>query len=136
MKYFGQAISKLQQLLYSKWCPSLPWVLLPPVMSQAGHIKRKYGPFYSLVDIENGRIQQFCNKLTLLSSKLHIEGVVLNLGILHVTSQPPSPALLLGKEKQRPLFLMVLLSLKDWRSTQRISLLQIFSSKNTSTQKR
>ena len=98
MKYFGQAISKLQQLLYSKWCPSLPWVLLPPVTSQAGHIKRKYGPFYSLEDIENGRIQQFCNILTLLSSKLHIEGVVLNLGILHVTSQPPSPALLLGKE--------------------------------------
>ena len=30
------------------------------VGSQAGHIKQKCRPFYSLVDLENERIQHFC----------------------------------------------------------------------------
>ena len=44
--------------------------------------------------------------------------LVLKLGILPVTSQPPKPAIPLGKEKQRPLFFMVSVLLSqagDWR---------------------
>ena len=56
-------------------CPGYCCLPLPQAVTpQTGHIKQKCGPFYSLVDVENGRIQHFCNIFTLLSRKYHIVG--------------------------------------------------------------